>query len=517
MPINPNIALGVQPQQPVNYLAQMGQAMALKAASQDIQGNEALRNFYASGGNAGTPEGARALMAANPKMGMQILKNTAETQRINADALSKSFANAREGLGMVRTPEDLLKYSISQFSDPLIGPSLKAKGLTPETVAANLQKELSTSGFDAVLKKSAMGLDGWYKDQTSRRNQDVSSGASYQQAALAREKFQFEKDNPGFELKTLDNGSIAAVNKRTNEVTLLQTPSAAPASTAGATPPVNALAPTAAAPAANLNALVNPPVANQPGAPTIANANAPTPLRAAPRPGYQYNAQGQQVPIMDPTKVVSTVTDKNGTVRMLNAAGEVIKTAVGMGKPSAGVEKAAEKDVTTAEGKQTVDTVLNTLFSQYDNLVKEGGITDTRKGVQANIAARSGATEAGQYVSGFTGSKAQEFRDTIEQTRPLLLNAIKTATGMSAQQLNSNVELQTYLKTATDSKLSIQANVNAMNNISKLFGLGKEFKVPDISTPKTTKATDAPPPGLSPEIAGLWQYMTPEDRKLWQK
>jgi hypothetical protein len=193
MPVNPNIALGTQPQQPVNYLAQMGQAMALRAASQDIQGNEDLRNFYASGGNASTPEGARALMAANPKMGMQILKNTAETQKIQGDALSKSFANAREGLLMVRTPEDLLNYSISQFSDPLIGPSLKARGLTPETVAANLQKELSTSGFDAVLKKSAMGLDGWYKDQTSRRNQDVSSGASYGQLALAREKFNLEQ------------------------------------------------------------------------------------------------------------------------------------------------------------------------------------------------------------------------------------------------------------------------------------------------------------------------------------
>jgi hypothetical protein len=87
----------------------------------------------------------------------------------------------------------LLNYSISQFSDPLIGPSLKARGLTPEAVAANLQKELSTSGFDAVLKKSAMGLDGWYKDQTSRRNTDVSSGASYGQLALAQKKFDLEQ------------------------------------------------------------------------------------------------------------------------------------------------------------------------------------------------------------------------------------------------------------------------------------------------------------------------------------
>jgi hypothetical protein len=115
----------------------------------------------------------------------------------------------------------------------------------------------------------------------------------------------------------------------------LQAPSAAPAPV---TPPVNALTPT---PAANLNALVNPPVVNQPGAPTIANAAAlPTaPLRAAPRPGYEYNAQGQQVPISDPTKVVSTVTNAQGDVSGLNYKGEVVTTTKGIGKPSPGFEK----------------------------------------------------------------------------------------------------------------------------------------------------------------------------------
>jgi hypothetical protein len=98
-----------------------------------------------------------------------------------------------------------------------------------------------------------------------------------------------------------------------------------------------------------------------------------------------------------------------------------------------------------------------------------------------------------------------------------LLTAIMKATGLSATQLNSNVELQTYLKTATDTKVSIQSNVKALNNISKMFGLGEEFKVPDIKTPKETTAADKPPAGLSPDIAALWKYMTPEDKKLWEK
>ena len=404
MPINPNIALGVQQQQPVNYLAQMGQAMALKAASQDIQGNEALREFYASGGNAGTPEGARALMAANPKMGMQILKTTAETQRIQGDALAKSFANAREGLSMVRTPEDLLAYSVSQFSDPLIGPSLKARGLTPETVAANLQKELSTSGFENVLKKSAMGLDGWFKDQTSRRNQDVSSGASYQQAALARERFEFEKANPGYEYKTLDNGGIAAVNKRTNAVTLLQAPGAAPAPV---TPPVNALAPTPAAPAANLNSLINPPVVNQLGAPTIANAAAlaPTPLRAAARPGYEYNAQGQQVPISDPTKVVSTVTNAQGDVSGLNYKGEVVTTTKGIGKPSPGFEK-----------RQAEVEKLSPAISQANDALKLiDRMVGTPDGKVKPASGFKGAVGAGMGLRFIPGTSEADFQAMNDQ------------------------------------------------------------------------------------------------------
>ncbi len=57
------------------------------------------------------------------------------------------------------------------------------------------------------------------------------------------------------------------------------------------------------------------------------------------------------------------------------------------------------------------------------------------------------------------------------------MQAIKEATGMSAQQMNSNVELQTFLRAATDPTLSIQANLEAINNLSKLYGLGQEYQI----------------------------------------
>jgi len=225
--VNPNIALSVQPIQQPNLLAQYGQMMALKAAQQETEGYEGVRSAITGGMSPADPR-----MLQYGKRGIEAFRAAGEGRVKQQDALSKAYANSREALSMVRTPQDLLTYSISQFNDPLIGPSLKAQGLTPETVAANLQKELSISGFENVLKKSAMGLDGWFKDQTSRRNTDVSSGPGYMNAQLARERFNMEQQQQAA-LQRILNPSAAG-------------PTAGPTAGPAAGParaPVNALAP----------------------------------------------------------------------------------------------------------------------------------------------------------------------------------------------------------------------------------------------------------------------------------
>jgi hypothetical protein len=62
---------------------------------------------------------------------------------------------------------------------------------------------------------------------------------------------------------------------------------------------------------------------------------------------------------------------------------------------------------------------------------------------------------------------------------------IKNATGMSAQQMNSNAEMQLYLNAATNPQLSYEANLEALKNLDRLYGLGgvakeieKELKNP---------------------------------------
>jgi hypothetical protein len=144
------------------------------------------------------------------------------------------------------------------------------------------------------------------------------------------------------------------------------------------------------------------------------------------------------------------------------------------------------------EGQKTVQTLVTSLADQYKGLLQEGGITSTAKGSLSNIGARSGSSAVGQFAAGFIGTKAQELRDSIAQTRPLIINAIKDSTGMSAQQLNSNVELQNFLKAATDPTLSIEANLKALNNLSKLYGLGTELTMADMKGASVAPSTALP-------------------------
>lgn len=142
-----------------------------------------------------------------------------------------------------------------------------------------------------------------------------------------------------------------------------------------------------------------------------------------------------------------------------------------------------QKNKTKAEAKEQLSGVVQQLTNSYDALEKGGGITSTAQSGLANLGARLGSTGVGQAVGGALGTENQRQRQQVEQTRPLLLNFIKEATGMSAQQMNSNAEMQLYLKAATDPTLTVEANRQALANLDKMFGLG--LAKPPGAPPKT--------------------------------
>jgi hypothetical protein len=131
---------------------------------------------------------------------------------------------------------------------------------------------------------------------------------------------------------------------------------------------------------------------------------------------------------------------------------------------------ADQKAQTVNAGRETVDTLIAGLKDQYSILKQGGGITSTESGM-GNIPAYLSSTGVGQTAGKMFGTQNQSARNTIVQSRPLLLAAIKNATGMSAKQMDSNVELKMYLAAATDPSLDYEANMAALNQLETLYGI----------------------------------------------
>jgi hypothetical protein len=305
-------------------------------------------------------------------------------------------------------------------------PRLKAIVLTPEIAIANLDKEFATSGFNTVLKKSAMGLDSFFKDETSRRNQDVASGASYGQLALAQKKFDLEQTQQNEVAKILTGGvtSSAALPVTVGGVPM----SGGGGSTTGATSSIfanpasanvlaNQVAPPVTTPA---NALLNPPVGQTGVAPSanrvdqittqltqLSKVNNPAANQAMERLIKEYNvlnpdgeikqnASGALVTVNRRTNVATPVLDKDGKPVMGSLPYETaFATKVG-----AGQGERNEKVVLAAQA--AVDNIAK--IDSTIELLKTGDATtglgaELRNNIDRARALFAGDIKAGKKVA----------------------------------------------------------------------------------------------------------------------
>jgi hypothetical protein len=178
---------------------------------------------------------------------------------------------------------------------------------------------------------------------------------------------------------------------------------------------------------------------------------------------------GEVVDPTDPTRMlkIDARTYRGGS---LGAPGVI---GVAGKEPGAAARIAREEVKATAKSDaiKAADDIIASLNGYYNTLEKEGGITSVQKGVIPNIGSYIGSSGLGQVVGGAVGTRAQSARDSITQTRPLLLSTLKDALGLTAQQLNSDKELTLWLSAATDPKMSIEANRDALKNIAKRIGV----------------------------------------------
>lgn len=137
--------------------------------------------------------------------------------------------------------------------------------------------------------------------------------------------------------------------------------------------------------------------------------------------------------------------------------------------PSPAVLKAQEKAEKIAEGQAALGDTISTAQTLVKDLAKMGGMTSTSAGPLANLITSAQTGTIGQLAGSALGTKAQAKRDELKSIRLQLLNAVKEATGMSSQQLNSNVELKTYLDSLGSEGMSSQANLAILENLSRRY------------------------------------------------
>lgn len=127
------------------------------------------------------------------------------------------------------------------------------------------------------------------------------------------------------------------------------------------------------------------------------------------------------------------------------------------------------------EGVTQATNILDSLEAAYTDLESRKAIPSEKRNAVSNTLASISASAPGQIAERTIGTKSQTQRDIIASSRLQLLNAIKGATGMSSQQLNSNVELTTWLNSLTDPSRSIETNKEILQNVRRFIDSGGTY------------------------------------------
>jgi hypothetical protein len=164
--------------------------------------------------------------------------------------------------------------------------------------------------------------------------------------------------------------------------------------------------------------------------------------------------------------------------------------------------------------KRQVSTLLQKIRSAYETLNKAESIPSAERGAFANVFDYISTTSLGREAQRALGTSANKSLNEITGARKLLATAIKTAAGMSAQEMNSNVELQLTLDALTDPTQGYESAISQLDTLEQLYGTGGAQTPPPSNVAPQKTPVAKPPAGIS---ADDWKFMTPEERRLWQK
>jgi hypothetical protein len=293
MPIDPNIAMGVRPIEQPNMLGQMAQAMQIRQANQEYEDVNAMRSIAAKyGGDISNPDFLKEVGMRSPKTAADLRAKALANDKTTGEIVKSRLETSRELLSNVRTPEEYLAWHQGNHKDPLLGPLLASKGITADTSMATIQESLKRpGGFEELLKKSAMGLEKFYQDQTTQRGQNLTYGATTRGQDLTNARAM-----EGTWSNVIVGRRVMQQNSRTGEVREVQDPAPDVGGTVTVGPITNlpdtstggGVAPRSSATPGQINTLPATvgatPLATSPATPSVNNLRNPPVVATTPVP-----------------------------------------------------------------------------------------------------------------------------------------------------------------------------------------------------------------------------------------
>ena len=204
MALDTNIALGVRPIEQPNMLAQMAQAMQIRQANEEYESSNALKDFYAQGGDLNKPEDQRRLMSTVGAKGADLIAKQAALQKTKEEVkqlgyknVESAFAQSRELLSSIdpNSPNagaQLIAWHEANHKNPVLGAVLATSGIDPTSSRATLEAAIAKgpAGIQEAIRRSSMGQAKYQQElmQTERSVQTANIGAGPAYARLAMEQ-----------------------------------------------------------------------------------------------------------------------------------------------------------------------------------------------------------------------------------------------------------------------------------------------------------------------------------------
>jgi hypothetical protein len=228
------------------------------------------------------------------------------------------------------------------------------------------------------------------------------------------------------------------------------------------------------------------------GAPTTVGSYADVPLPANVQAQKIEIARQSRPPAQPVAPTITQIVDPTNPNQMISVdarryqgGGVGSPGVIGVGGKEPGAALRTNK---VEEGKTQLQNDLDNLRSSFTELDRLRAIPSTERNVVSNLMSATAASGVGQALGRAGGSPEQVERDVINSARQRLVASIKNATGMSSKSLDSNMELQTMLRSISDPGQSVEAAMRIISDIEDAYVKGsgtlpKPGKTPAVVAP----------------------------------